>query len=79
MTWREYINLYCAGSKQIFMHETPKYPLQFGPASQASNQSDFLAQSAQMHDMCVALRMPHVVDTCCTMDLISSMRGRKGL
>lgn len=39
MTWREYINLYCAGSKQIFMHETPKYPLQFGPAAQASNQS----------------------------------------
>ena len=32
MTWKEYINLYCAGAKQLFMHETPKYPLQFGPA-----------------------------------------------
>ncbi|KAL0027606.1 hypothetical protein WJX79_001842 [Trebouxia sp. C0005] len=39
MTWKEYINLYCAGSKQIFMHETPKYPLQLGAAAQASNQS----------------------------------------
>lgn len=54
MTWREYINLYCAGSKQIFLHETPKYPLQFGLASQAINQSRFVAQRAQTQNMCIA-------------------------
>lgn len=79
MTWREYINLYCAGSKQIFMHETPKYPLQFGPASQASNQSKFVAQRAQMQNMCIALRMSYVADICCKMNLVSSLRARKNL
>ena len=74
MTWREYINLYCAGSKQIFMHETAKYPLQFGPAAQASNQSKCFAQSTQIQNMRIALQMSYVADICCTIDLVSSMQ-----
>lgn len=60
MTWKEYINLYCAGSKQIFMHETPKYPLQLGAAAQASNQSKFVAQTAQNQNVCIVLRMSYI-------------------
>ena len=76
MTWREYINLYCAGSKQIFMHETPKYPLQFGPAAQAINQSKSFAQSAQILNMRIVLHMSYVSDIYCVRDLVSRMPAR---
>ena len=40
MTWKDYLDLYCAGAKQLFMHETPKHPLQFGPALEAKASSE---------------------------------------
>lgn len=36
MSWRHYINLFCAGAKQLYMHELPKHPLQWEPVHQNS-------------------------------------------
>jgi len=58
------------------MHETPKYPLQFGPAAQAINQSKSFAQSAQILNMRIVLHMSYVSDIYCVRDLVSRMPAR---
>ena len=34
MTWQQYVDLSCRGAKLLFLHETPKQPLQWSPEIQ---------------------------------------------
>ena len=36
ISWQAYVDLYCAGAKQLFFHEKPKVQLQLEPVTLSS-------------------------------------------